>query len=37
VSFRGAHESLTDTVRWMYEAGHLKARHVGKIARSAPL
>jgi dihydroflavonol-4-reductase len=37
VSFRGAHESLTDTLRWMYEAGHLKARHVGKIARSAPL
>jgi len=32
VSFRSADESYADTLRWMYEAGHLEARHVGKIA-----
>jgi len=35
VSFRSARETYTDTLRWMYEAGHLNARHVGKIARDA--
>jgi dihydroflavonol-4-reductase len=30
--FRSAAETYTDTLRWMYEAGHLQARHVGKIA-----
>lgn len=32
VSFRSARETYTDTLRWMYEAGHLDAKHVGKIA-----
>ena len=31
VSFRSARETYTDTLRWMFEAGHLDARHVGKI------
>jgi dihydroflavonol-4-reductase len=35
VSFRSARETYTDTIRWMYEAGHLNAKHVGKIAREA--
>jgi dihydroflavonol-4-reductase len=35
VSFRSARETYTDTLRWMYEAGHLTARHVGKIAERA--
>ncbi len=33
MSFRDERETLTDTLRWMYEAGHLEARHVGRIAR----
>jgi len=33
VTFRSATETYRDTVRWMYEAGHLKARHVGKLAQ----
>jgi len=33
VSFRSARETYTDTLRWMYEAGHLNAKHVGKIAQ----
>lgn len=33
VHFRSARETYTDTVRWLYEAGHLEARHVGKLAR----
>jgi nucleoside-diphosphate-sugar epimerase len=32
VTFRSAKETYTDTVRWMYQAGHLKARHVGVLA-----
>ena len=32
VTFRSADETYRDTLRWMYEAGHLKARHVGKLA-----
>jgi len=35
VEFRSATETYRDTVRWMYEAGHLKARHVGKLAQKA--
>jgi dihydroflavonol-4-reductase len=35
VSFRTARESYRDTLRWMYDVGHLNARHVGKIARDA--
>jgi dihydroflavonol-4-reductase len=35
VSFRSTHETFTDTLRWMYEAGHLEARHVGRIAHDA--
>ncbi len=32
VSFRSARETYTDTLRWMYKAGHLEAKHVGKLA-----
>ncbi|MFK7895466.1 MAG: NAD-dependent epimerase/dehydratase family protein [Myxococcota bacterium] len=32
VEFRGAEETYRDTVRWLYDAGHLKARHVGRLA-----
>jgi nucleoside-diphosphate-sugar epimerase len=32
IEFRSARETYTDTVRWMYEAGYLEARHVGKLA-----
>ncbi len=34
VSFRDAARTYEDTLRWMYEAGHLEARHVGRIARA---
>lgn len=30
--FRDAHETYADTLRWLYESGHLTARHVGKLA-----
>jgi nucleoside-diphosphate-sugar epimerase len=33
IEFRSAHETYRDTVRWLYEAGHLEARHVGRLAR----
>lgn len=33
ISFRSARETYTDTVRWLYEAGHLDERHVGSLAR----
>jgi nucleoside-diphosphate-sugar epimerase len=32
VEFRDARETYTDTVRWMYQAGHLTAKHVGLLA-----
>lgn len=32
VSFRDAKETYRDTLRWMYETGHLGEKHVGKIA-----
>lgn len=35
VHFRSAHETYADTVRWLYEAGHLRARHVGRLADAA--
>jgi nucleoside-diphosphate-sugar epimerase len=35
VDFRDAHETYRDTVRWMYRAGHLNARHVGRLAGDA--
>jgi hypothetical protein len=30
--FRPPEESYRDTVRWMFRAGHLTARHVGRLA-----
>lgn len=33
LTFRGARETYTDTVRWLHRAGHLSARHVGRLAR----
>jgi hypothetical protein len=30
--FRDATETYRDTLRWMYEAGHLNANQVGRIA-----
>jgi nucleoside-diphosphate-sugar epimerase len=36
VEFRDAHETYRDTVRWLYDAGHLKARHVGRLAEGGP-
>ncbi len=35
VTFRSARETYTDTLRWMYDAGLLDAKLVGKIATSA--
>jgi nucleoside-diphosphate-sugar epimerase len=32
VQFRSARETYSDTLRWMHEAGHLEARHVGRLA-----
>ena len=32
IEYRSARETYTDTVRWLYEAGHLRARHVGRLA-----
>lgn len=34
IQFRSARETYADTVRWLYEAGHLEARHVGRLARA---
>ena len=33
ITFRDAHATYADTLRWLYEAGYLTARHVGKLAR----
>jgi nucleoside-diphosphate-sugar epimerase len=33
VEFRPVAETLTDTIRWLYETGGLSARHVGTLAR----
>ena len=35
MKFRSARETYTDTVRWLYHAGHLEARHVGQLAEPA--
>ncbi len=32
VQFRPAEESYRDTLRWMFEAGHLNAGHIGHLA-----
>ena len=32
VTFRPAAETYADTLRWMYRAGHLRAKHVGLLA-----
>jgi len=32
VRFRDGRETYTDTIRWLYRAGHLTARQVGKLA-----
>ncbi|MBK7949856.1 MAG: NAD-dependent epimerase/dehydratase family protein [Deltaproteobacteria bacterium] len=37
IRFRDAHETYADTLRWLYEAGHLKARHVGRLAQPRAL
>jgi len=33
LEFRPRDETLRDTIRWLYAAGHLDASHVGKLAR----
>ena len=33
LEFRSARETYRDTVRWMFRTGHLKAKHVGRLAR----
>lgn len=37
IRFRDARETYRDTVRWLYEAGHLSARQVGRLAESRAL
>jgi nucleoside-diphosphate-sugar epimerase len=32
ITFREASETYRDTIRWMYEAGHLTSKQVGKIS-----
>ena len=32
IDFRDAPASFADTLRWMFEAGHLDAHHVGRVA-----
>ena len=32
LEFRPIADTLRDAIRWQYEAGHLKARSVGKLA-----
>lgn len=32
LAFRDPEESFRDTLRWMHRAGHLEARHVGRLA-----
>ena len=34
IEFRSAAETYGDTLSWMYRAGHLKAKHVGRLAKS---
>jgi len=35
VRFRSPSETFADTLRWLYEAGHLEAHHIGRIAEEA--
>jgi nucleoside-diphosphate-sugar epimerase len=32
IRFRDARETLADTLRWLWRAGHLERRHVGRLA-----
>ena len=32
-AFRPLEDTLEDTLRWLYEAGHVEARCVGRLAR----
>ena len=34
VRWRPVEETLEDTTSWLYDAGHLSARHVGQVARA---
>ena len=34
VSFRPSRETYTDTLRWMFKAGHLVEKHVGRLAEA---
>jgi dihydroflavonol-4-reductase len=36
LEFRSARETYTDTLRWMFAAGHLGVEHVGKLAAASP-
>lgn len=36
VEFRDARDTYVDTLRWMYQAGHLTARQVGRLAEASP-
>jgi nucleoside-diphosphate-sugar epimerase len=36
VRFRDARATYSDTVRWLYEAGYLEAKHVGRLAEAEP-
>jgi len=36
LEFRSARETYSDTLRWMFAAGHLGAEHVGKLASTPP-
>ena len=33
VEFRSARETYSDTLRWLHRAGHLDARHIGRLAQ----
>jgi hypothetical protein len=35
VHFRPLSETLADTYRWLYEAGHVSAKHAGRLATSS--
>jgi nucleoside-diphosphate-sugar epimerase len=35
VAFRPSEETFRDAIRWMFEAGHIEARHAGRLAPTA--
>jgi dihydroflavonol-4-reductase len=35
IAFRSARDTYTDSVRWLYRAGHLERHHVGRLAEDA--